>query len=82
MQVIVDLHGGDPANLSAKNEFQEIKARVMYEVADSPRRSVLFLKLEHQREVGRTYGMMWKRYHRRVLLAMSSQAFAQLVNLV
>lgn len=28
---------------------------------------------------GRTYGVMWKKYKRRVLLAMSSQAFAQLV---
>ena len=28
---------------------------------------------------GRTYAVMWKRYKKRVLLAMSSQAFAQLV---
>ena len=27
----------------------------------------------------RTYQMMWRRYKQRVLLAMSSQAFAQLV---
>ena len=28
---------------------------------------------------GRTYEVMWKKYQRRILLAMSSQAFAQLV---
>ncbi|KAI0067795.1 general substrate transporter [Artomyces pyxidatus] len=63
MQVIADLHGGDPEDLMAKAEFQEIKERVMFE-----------------RESGeaRTYAAMWKRYKRRVLLAMSSQAFAQL----
>lgn len=34
-----------------------------------------------QRELGegRSYATMWKKYKRRVLLAMSSQAFAQLV---
>ena len=35
-----------------------------------------------KRESGecRTYANMWKRYKKRVLLAMSSQAFAQLVS--
>lgn len=34
-----------------------------------------------QRELGegRAYSTMWRKYKRRVLLAMSSQAFAQLV---
>ena len=34
-----------------------------------------------QRELGegRSYATMWRKYKRRVLLAMSSQAFAQLV---
>ena len=27
---------------------------------------------------GRSYGVMWRRYKQRVVLAMSSQAFAQL----
>ena len=31
---------------------------------------------------GRTYANMWKRYKKRVLLAMSSQAFAQLVSVI
>ncbi|KAI0053369.1 general substrate transporter [Auriscalpium vulgare] len=63
MLVIADLHGGDPEDLVAKAEFQEIKDRVITE-----------------RESGdaRTYAAMWKRYKRRILLAMSSQAFAQL----
>ncbi|KAI6047727.1 hypothetical protein EDC04DRAFT_2619657 [Pisolithus marmoratus] len=61
MRVIVDLHGGDPNDILAKAEFQEIKDKVMEERGES-----------------RSYATMWRRYKRRVLLAMSSQAFAQL----
>ncbi|KAJ7225628.1 general substrate transporter [Mycena pura] len=63
MQVIADLHGGDPDNVVAIAEFEEIKAKV-----------------QDERDSGeaRSYAMMWRRYKRRVLLAMSSQAFAQL----
>jgi hypothetical protein len=32
MRVIVDLHGGDPEDLTAKAEFHEIKERVIAEV--------------------------------------------------
>ncbi len=32
MRVIADLHGGDPEDLLAKAEFQEIKDRVIFEV--------------------------------------------------
>jgi len=32
MQVIADLHGGDPEDLVAKTEFREIKERVIAEV--------------------------------------------------
>ncbi|KAH9846809.1 general substrate transporter [Lenzites betulinus] len=63
MRVIADLHGGDPEDLVAKAEFQEIKDRVIF---------------ERESGEGRTYAVMWKRYKKRVLLAMSSQAFAQL----
>ncbi|KAI0756710.1 general substrate transporter [Daedaleopsis nitida] len=63
MRVIADLHGGDPEDIVAKAEFQEIKDRVIF---------------ERESDEGRTYASMWKRYKRRVLLAMSSQAFAQL----
>ncbi|KAI5123776.1 hypothetical protein M0805_000365 [Coniferiporia weirii] len=63
MRVIADLHGGDPENPEAKAEFREIKDKV---TAD-----------RHSGEK-RTYKHMWQRYKRRVLLAMSSQAFAQL----
>ncbi|KAF8626000.1 hypothetical protein AX17_006723 [Amanita inopinata Kibby_2008] len=63
LRVLVDLHGGDPNDPIAAAEFQEIKEKVIE---------------ERQSGVPRTYAMMWKRYKRRVLLAMSSQAFAQL----
>ena len=85
MQVIADLHGGDLEDASAKAEFREIKDRVNFDV------SVFFLALwmlldaetfPVQRASGeaRSYKVMWDRYKRRVLLAMSSQAFAQLVS--
>jgi hypothetical protein len=32
MQVIADLHGGDPEDLAAKTEFHEIKEQVISEV--------------------------------------------------
>ena len=32
MRVIADLHGGDPEDIVAKAEFQEIKERVVWEV--------------------------------------------------
>ncbi len=81
MQVIADLHGGDPEDVVAKAEFQEIKDRVTFEVPLSASRCETQLLNNVQRESGegRTYANMWKRYKRRVLLAMSSQAFAQLV---
>lgn len=82
MRVIADLHGGDLEDTSAKTEFQEIKDRVNFDVS-----SYLFFGLHGtlkplQRASGeaRSYKIMWKRYKRRVLLAMSSQAFAQLVS--
>ncbi|KAK0245610.1 general substrate transporter [Armillaria nabsnona] len=63
MRVIADLHGGNLQNHVAIAEFQEIKDKVMEERASGEARS---------------YAVMWRRYKRRVLLAMSSQAFAQL----
>ena len=81
MRVIADLHGGDLENDLALAEFQEIKDRVLEDV------SVILIcrigKRAHlvQRNSGedRSYTTMWRKYKRRVLLAMSSQAFAQLV---
>lgn len=63
MQVIADLHGGNPHDPVAVAEYEEIKDKV-----------------REDRESGeaRSYAMMWRKYKRRVLLAMSSQAFAQL----
>jgi len=62
MKVITDLHGGDPHDPTARAEFVEIKETV----------------LRDRQSPDRSYTMMWKKYKRRVLLAMSSQAFAQL----
>ncbi|KAK2463771.1 hypothetical protein APHAL10511_004209 [Amanita phalloides] len=63
LRVLIDLHGGEPDDPKALAEFEEIKESVVT-----------------QRESGetRSYATMWKKYKRRVLLAMSSQAFAQL----
>lgn len=63
MVVIADLHGdGDTQHPEARKEFKNIKE------------SVLLERMEGER----TYAQMWKRYKKRVLIAMSSQAFAQL----
>lgn len=63
MEVIANLHGGgDIYHPAARREFRDIKEAVLLE------------RLEGER----TYAQMWKRYKRRVLIAMSSQAFAQL----
>ncbi|KAF8349784.1 general substrate transporter [Amanita rubescens] len=63
MQVIADLHGGNPDDPTAVAEYQEIKDKVLE---------------ERESGEGRSYQTMWRKYKRRVLLAMSSQAFAQL----
>jgi sugar porter (SP) family MFS transporter len=61
--VLGNLHGGGDVNHpEAQQEFRDIKE------------SVLLERLEGER----TYRHMWKRYKKRVLIAMSSQAFAQL----
>ncbi|KZO96244.1 general substrate transporter [Calocera viscosa TUFC12733] len=62
MEVLVDLHGGDVDNEVAQMEFQEIKERV----------------LEDRQNPERSYTIMWRKYKGRVLIACSSQAFAQL----
>lgn len=63
MVVIGNLYGGgDIYHAHAREEFRNIKEGVLLE------------RLEGER----TYAQMWKRYRRRVLIAMSSQAFAQL----
>lgn len=81
LRVLIDLHGGDPNNEIANAEFQEIKDRVMFEVCLTAFKLLPILMLM-QRESGeaRSYAVMWQKYKRRVLLAMSSQAFAQLVS--
>ncbi|KAG6901503.1 hypothetical protein C0995_011053 [Termitomyces sp. Mi166 len=63
LRVLADLHGGDLNHPAAKAEFREIKEKVIY---------------ERDHGEGRSYVVMWRLYKRRVLLAMSSQAFAQL----
>ncbi|KAK0504376.1 general substrate transporter [Armillaria luteobubalina] len=63
LRILADLHGGDLDNVVARAEYQEIKDKVI---------------MERESGEARTYAVMWKKYKRRVLLAMSSQAFAQL----
>ncbi|KJA25760.1 hypothetical protein HYPSUDRAFT_37230 [Hypholoma sublateritium FD-334 SS-4] len=63
LRVIADLHGGDYDNPIAIAEYEEIKDKV---------------REDRESGDGRSYAMMWRKYKRRVLLAMSSQAFAQL----
>ncbi|KAF8167791.1 hypothetical protein B0H34DRAFT_683053 [Crassisporium funariophilum] len=63
LRVIADLHGGDLRDPIAVAEYEEIKGKVREGRASGE---------------GRSYRMMWRKYKRRVLLAMSSQAFAQL----
>ncbi|CUA70517.1 Sugar transport protein 4 [Rhizoctonia solani] len=61
-RVISDLHGADLDDVKVVAEFDEIREMV-----------------EKDRLVGdRSYVAMWRRYRQRVLIAMSSQAFAQL----
>ncbi|POW20559.1 hypothetical protein PSHT_03400 [Puccinia striiformis] len=62
MRVLVDLNGGDPRNIKARQEYIEIKEAV----------------LDDRIAPDRSYLAMWTRYRGRVLLAMSAQAFAQL----
>lgn len=84
MRVLVDLHSGDPQDVIAIAEFEEIKDLVVQEVCLLVSYHLYWCQYDvNQRESGeaRTYGMMWRKYKRRVLLAMSSQAFAQLVSL-
>lgn len=56
MTVIADLHGGDPEDLVAKAEFQEIKDRVIYEVRYvlAIQRIVLTLPSVNRAKAGRT----------------------------
>ena len=80
LKVLVDLHGGDPEDQGAKAEFNEIKDKVLAEVSLKSTLSKYVTQVHQRRTAqGRTYKYMWRRYKRRVLLAMSSQAFAQLV---
>jgi len=63
MIVLANLHGGgDIHNERARDEFREIKGNV----------------LMTRDEGERSYTEMWNRYKKRLLIAMSSQAFAQL----
>jgi MFS family permease len=82
MRVIVDLHGGDPNHILAHAEFREIKEKVVSEVGAQwlyPVYTSIQFPVQRELGEGRSYSTMWRKYKRRVLLAMSSQAFAQLV---
>lgn len=61
--MLANLHGGgDVHNERAREEFREIKMNVLLQRAEGER----------------SYSEMWIRYRKRLLIAMSAQAFAQL----
>ncbi|KAA1093917.1 hypothetical protein PGT21_002792 [Puccinia graminis f. sp. tritici] len=62
MRVLVDLHGGNPWDAKARQEYTETKEAV----------------LDNCLAPDCSYLAMWTRYHGRVLLAMPAQAFSQL----
>jgi len=63
IRVIANLHGGgDTSNEKARQEFREIKLNILLT----------------RQEGERGYSEMWRRYKKRLIIAMSSQAFAQL----
>jgi hypothetical protein len=62
MIVIAMLHGGDVSSPIARDEYRDIKMNILRERAEGER----------------SYEEMFRRYGRRLLIAMSSQAFAQL----
>ena len=85
MRVIADLHGGDPNHPEAQAEFKEIRDRVQLEVRfimTGPIKSGLSIAFQRDSGEARSYAVMWRKYQKRVLLAMSSQAFAQLVSFI
>lgn len=66
MRVLADLHGnGDPRSRKARREYREIKENVL-DVR------------EEEKDKGRGYKEMWRRYKKRTLIACSSQMGAQL----
>lgn len=66
MRVLADLHGnGDPRNRKARREYREIKTNVI-------------VVRQEEKEKGRGYREMWRRYKKRTLIACSSQMCAQL----
>lgn len=62
MQTLLRLHPITEGGNIAREQFDEIKETVML----------------HRMEGKHSYSYMWRRYKKRVLIAMSSQAFAQL----
>ena len=79
LAVIADFQGKPLDHEDVLAEYKEIRDAVLLDVS-----GVLLLshtRLTLQRAVGnRSYLALWRRYRGRVLIAMSSQAFAQLVS--
>lgn len=80
LAVIADFHGSELDDPMVREEFKVIKDAVLADVSRCVAHSSLLM--DFQRAFGdRSYKTLWKRYKARVLLAMSSQMFAQLVRL-
>lgn len=74
LQVISDFQGRDIDDPKVQAEYNEIREGVIADVSDQSVHIANF-----KRAVGdRSYKALWTRYRSRVLIAMSSQLFAQL----
>lgn len=64
LKILADFHNGDPDDPVTKEEFRIIKEAV----------------IKDRLVPDRSYKALWTRYRSRVLIAMSSQAMAQMVS--
>lgn len=84
LTVIADFQGKALDDASVQTEYKEIRDAVLADVRRSSNVKLirsLTLWFFYQRAVGdRSYTALWRRYKGRVMIAMSSQLFAQLVS--
>jgi hypothetical protein len=79
LRVIADFQGKPLDHEDVLLEYKEIRDAVLLDVSYVLRGA--WDRADVQRAVGdRSYTALWRRYRARVLIAMSSQAFAQLVS--
>lgn len=80
LAVIADFQGKELDHEDVQLEYKEIRDAVLLDVGPA-RLSDKKLEAHTKRAVGdRSYTALWRRYKARVMIAMSSQMFAQLVS--